>query len=81
MQLSKGVGWILGLLVLSLGVINLLSGNDPRLSITYIVFSILFYPVTNTLPKDLPGIVIPIHAKIIAAFSDYLGKSGPRCHC
>ena len=62
--LSKRIGLLFSLLMISLGLMNIFRGNDPWLGMALLCCSVLFLPVTNMLLKDLFAIRIPVMLKV-----------------
>jgi hypothetical protein len=58
------VSWLLGLVVLAIGVSNLLLVH-PVPGVVFILLSFLFFPPVNAVLQQRAGITIPIAAKII----------------
>ena len=59
------IGWIFGVLVLAIGLINLFWGNDPEFGAFLIFLSFVYYPPANVLIKRLTNLSIPGIVKII----------------
>ena len=66
-KLSKLIGWIFGVFLILVGMMNIFRGNDLGLGVMYIMLSIIFFPVTNTLLHDLFRLHIPDYVKVIIA--------------
>ncbi|MUP46474.1 hypothetical protein E0K83_12070 [Gramella sp. BOM4] len=66
-QLSKILGGIFGVFLLLIGMMNIFRGNDPGLGVMYMLLSIIFFPVTNTVLHDLFRLHIPYYVKVILA--------------
>ncbi|MBC7949686.1 MAG: hypothetical protein H7Y42_17500 [Chitinophagaceae bacterium] len=58
------IGWIFGIAVFAVGVVNTFWGNDQGFGIFLILLSFVFYPPVNTFFKRLTGFAIPLIAKI-----------------
>jgi hypothetical protein len=59
------LGWIFGILVIAIGLINLFWGNDPEFGAFLILLSFVYYPPVNVLIKKLTNLSIPGFVKII----------------
>ncbi|HEY1114295.1 MAG TPA: hypothetical protein VGE66_12070 [Chitinophagaceae bacterium] len=59
------IGWLFGILVLAIGVVNTFWGNDPGFGIFLVVLSLVYFPPANVLLERLTGISIPLVAKIL----------------
>lgn len=79
-RISNIISLVFGLLVITLGLLNIIKGNDPGPGITFIILSFLFFPVINRLLKDLFGISIPYYFKFILA-SVGMDHAGCGCDC
>lgn len=61
-------GWVFAILILAIGLINTIWGNDPGYGIVVMLASLVFFkPATDLLAKKT-GIVIPVWVKVILAF-------------
>ncbi|TBW28290.1 hypothetical protein [Gramella sp. KN1008] len=67
LKLSIIVGWLFGVFVLVVGIMNLLRGNDPGLGVTYVVLSVIYFPPVNRILKDLFGFSISYYLKAALA--------------
>ncbi|MEE2772146.1 MAG: hypothetical protein VX712_08005 [Bacteroidota bacterium] len=61
---SRLMAWVL----LSVGILNIIRGNDVALGILFMCLSIIFFPVTSIVLRDLFAIRIPNFVKIALAF-------------
>ena len=59
------IGWLFGIAVLAIGVINTFWGNDPGFGIFIVLLSFVYFPPANVLIKKMSGFSIPLVAKII----------------
>lgn len=67
LKLSTITGWIFGIFVLVIGIMNILRGNDPGLGIAYVILSFIYFPPINHMLKDLSGFSISYYLKAILA--------------
>ena len=58
-------GWLFGLVVLAIGLINTFWGNDPEFGIFLVLLSFIYFPPLNVLIKKMIGFSIPVIAKIL----------------
>ena len=58
-------GWLFGLVVLAIGLINTFWGNDPEFGIFLVLLSFIYFPPVNVLIKKMIGFSIPAIAKIL----------------
>lgn len=58
-------GWIFGIVVLAIGVINMFWGNDPGYGVFIVLLSFAFFPPVNTILKTKTGYRIPPVLKIL----------------
>lgn len=58
-------GWLFGILVFLIGIINTFWGNDSGFGIFLLLLSFVFFPPANTLFKKITGFTIPILIKIV----------------
>lgn len=61
------IGWLFGLIVLAIGLINTFWGNDPEFGIFLVLLSFVYYPPVNILIKKMIGFSIPAVLKILLA--------------
>ena len=66
-KITVMVGWGFSLFLLLIGFMNIFRGNDPGLGIIYLLLSVVFFPLTNILLRDLFGLYIPYYIKVILA--------------
>lgn len=59
------LGWIFGILVLAIGLINFFWGNDPEFGAFLILASFVYYPPVNLLIKRFTSFSIPAILKIL----------------
>lgn len=63
------VGWLFGIVVLAIGVINLFWGNDPGYGVFIFLLSFAFFPPVNTILKAKTGYRIhPILKLLLGLF-------------
>jgi glucan phosphoethanolaminetransferase (alkaline phosphatase superfamily) len=53
------IGWLFGLLVLAIGVINTFWGNDPGFGVFIFLLAFVFFPPVNAFIKHKTGFSIP----------------------
>lgn len=58
-------GWLFGLLVFAIGVINTFWGNDASFGIFLVLLSFVYFPPASALFRRLTGFTIPMAVKII----------------
>lgn len=58
-------GWLFGIAVLAVGLINTFWGNDPEFGVFICLLAFVFFPPVNTLFKKITSFSIPPVAKII----------------
>lgn len=58
-------GWLFGLLVFAIGVINTFWGNDAGFGIFLVLLSFVYFPPASALFRRLTGFTIPMAVKII----------------
>jgi hypothetical protein len=61
------IGWIFGIAVFAVGVINTFWGNDPGFGVFLILLAFVFFPPVNMLIKEKFGFAIPLIARILLA--------------
>jgi hypothetical protein len=61
----NSIGWLFGLVILAIGAVNTLWGNDPGFGIFFLLLAFLYFPQTNELLKRKTGHSIPRIAKIL----------------
>ena len=59
------IGWVFGMIVLAIGLINTFYGNDPEFGIFLVLLSFVYYPPVNVLIRKMIGFSIPMIAKIL----------------
>jgi hypothetical protein len=62
---SDSIGWIFGVVVFAIGVVNTFWGNDSVFGIFIMLSSFAFFPPATAIVKQLTGIRIPGIAKIV----------------
>lgn len=62
-----GIGWLFGLAVAAIGIINMFWGNDPGFGVFLFLLSFVYFPPANVLVEKWTGITIPRVVKIILA--------------
>ena len=63
--ISNIVGWLFGMAVLAVGLINSFWGNDTGFGIFLVLLSFVYYPPVNAMIKERFGFKIPVIAKVI----------------
>ena len=58
-------GWLFGMAVLAIGILNSFWGNDPGFGVFLVLLSFVYFPPVNTLTRKMFGFSIPLVAKII----------------
>lgn len=58
-------GWLFGIIVIAIGIINTFWGNDPGYGVFIILLSFVYFPPANTFLKKISGKSIPLIVKII----------------
>lgn len=58
-------GWLFGILVLAIGIVNTFWGNDMFFGIFIVALSLAYFPPANVLLKKLTGFSIPVWVKIV----------------
>ena len=59
------MGWVFGIIFLSIGLINTFWGNDAGYGVLIILASFVFFPPVNDLIKEKIGFSIPFLLKIV----------------
>ena len=59
------MGWLFGILVLLIGLINTFWGNDLGFGVFHILLSFVYFPPTNVIFKKITSFSIPIIIKIL----------------
>lgn len=62
--LGNVAGWIFGLAVAAVGVVNMFWGNDPFFGVFLFLISFIFLPLVNALVRKGFGFSIPLVVKI-----------------
>ncbi|QED39103.1 hypothetical protein FK178_10055 [Antarcticibacterium arcticum] len=65
--LFRLIGWMFGLAVFAIGVINTFWGNDMGFGIFLILLSLIYFPPVDTVIKRLVGFSVPVILKMILA--------------
>nr|WP_294907236.1 hypothetical protein [uncultured Lacibacter sp.] len=68
LSIQRIISWILGLLVLTIGILNLILIH-PVPGIIGLLLSMLFFPPVNDLLKKKIGFAIPFAVRVILALS------------
>lgn len=63
--LGNIIGWLFGILVLAIGLVNTFWGNDPGFGIFLVLLAFVYFPPANTLFRKWTGRSIPLVAKIL----------------
>lgn len=58
------LGWIFGLVVLAIGIINTFWGNDPGFGVFLVLLSFVYYPPLNAILKEKTRLSVPKFVKI-----------------
>lgn len=59
------IGWLFGIVVLAIGVINIFWGNDPFFGVFIFLLSFVYFPPVNALLKKITGFSIHPIVKIL----------------
>ena len=59
------MGWVFGIIFLSIGLINTFWGNDAAYGVLIILFAFVFFPPVNVVIKEKMGFSIPFLLKIV----------------
>lgn len=59
------IGWIFGIAVFAIGVVNTFRGNDPGFGVFILLLSFVYFPPVNTILKEKTGFSIPGIIKIL----------------
>ena len=59
------MGWLFGIVVLLIGLINTFWGNDLGFGVFHILLSFVYFPPTNVIFKKITSFSIPIVIKIL----------------
>lgn len=59
------IGWIFGVVVFAIGMINTFWGNDPGFGIFLVLLSFVYLPPVNVLFKKITGYKIPVIGKVL----------------
>ena len=59
------MGWIFGIIFLTIGLINTFWGNDAGYGAFIILLSFVFYPPLNSILREKLGFSIPLLLKIV----------------
>ena len=64
---GKLISWLFGLLVLTVGILNIIFGNDADFGVFLVLLAFLYFPpVTNYIKKQF-RIALPVWIKIVLA--------------
>lgn len=58
-------GWLFGVLVSAIGVVNTFWGNDPGFGVFIFLLAFVYFPPVNGIFKTKTGFSIPVLAKIV----------------
>lgn len=58
-------GWVFGLAVFAVGIINTFWGNDPGFGIFLLLLSLVYFPFANVILKERLGFQVPLLVKIL----------------
>ena len=58
-------GWLFGILVLAIGIVNTFWGNDPFFGIFLLLLSTIYFPPVNMLLNKWLGFSVPLLVKIV----------------
>lgn len=59
------IGWVFGILVFAIGVLNLFWGNDPGFGVFLLLLSFVYLPPVNAMIRKRIGFLIPLVVKIV----------------
>jgi hypothetical protein len=59
------IGWLFGLAVLAIGLINTFWGNDPGFGIFIVFLSFIYFPPVNSILRKVTSFSIPRILKIL----------------
>jgi len=60
-------GWLFGIAVFAIGVVNMFWGNDPVFGVFILLLSFVYFPPVNALLRGRTRYSIPVIAKIVLA--------------
>ena len=60
----KTISWVFGILILTIGILNIFQVHAVP-GIIYIILSLFFFPITNPILKKRLGFSVPFAVKII----------------
>lgn len=75
-SIFNAVGWLFGLLVVAIGLINIFWGNDQAFGAFIIMLSFVYFPPANVLFSAFTGFAIPGWLKILGAVCILVGALG-----
>jgi hypothetical protein len=58
------LGWVFGALFIVTGILNLILVH-PVPGIFYLLLSLLYFPIADTLSKRIAGLVMPLWVKVV----------------
>jgi hypothetical protein len=58
-------GWLFGIVVFAVGLLNTFWGNDPGFGLFLILLSFVYIPPANVLLKERTGFSVPLVVKIL----------------
>jgi hypothetical protein len=64
LSVSDTIGWLVGILVFAIGLVNTLWGNDTGFGIFLLLLSFVYFPPVNIFIKKKTDFSIPLLAKI-----------------
>ncbi|HEV7350456.1 hypothetical protein [Telluribacter sp.] len=59
------LGWLFGLAVLAIGLVNTFWGNDPGFGIFLLLLAFVYFPPANAILKEMTGFSIPGILKVL----------------
>lgn len=62
---ANPVAWLFGLVVLAIGAVNILWGNDAGFGVFIGLLALVYFPPVNAFIKNKTGRTIPVLAKVI----------------
>ncbi|HCE57320.1 MAG TPA: hypothetical protein DER09_05825 [Prolixibacteraceae bacterium] len=59
------MGWLFGILVLAIGIVNIFWGNDMFFGVFIVMLTTVYFPPFNIALNKLTGFSIPVWVKIV----------------
>ncbi len=66
-QITNIISWIFGFIVLALGLMNILRGNDPFLGVALLLAAGIYFPPTYNLFRNVSGMSLHYLLRIALA--------------